>query len=224
VRATTIDRAQGAHPLLVALAAWLVPGAGHLWMGQRAKGLVFLLVLPAMFATGLTIDGRIFPFEPQQPLVALAALADLGIGLELAELDVLVAIEPRLGDFDGATQDETTVGTVADRLSIDPSRASRIVAGMVERGFAVRGVSQADARRAVVRLTNRGRAAVAAVQEHKALLLGDFLSEWSREELETFLPMLERFSGWSEGTEARRTRFSNEIAAIAARLRDVEPA
>lgn len=81
MRATTIDRAQGAHPLLVALAAWFVPGAGHLWMGQRAKGLVFLLVLPAMFATGLAIDGRIFPFEPQQPLVALAALADLGIGL-----------------------------------------------------------------------------------------------------------------------------------------------
>jgi hypothetical protein len=81
VRATTIDRAQGAHPLLVALAAWFVPGAGHLWTGQRSKGLVFLLVLPAMFATGLAIDGRIFPFEPQQPLVALAALADLGIGL-----------------------------------------------------------------------------------------------------------------------------------------------
>jgi len=81
VRATTIDRAQGAHPLLVALAAWFVPGAGHLWTGQRSKGLIFLLVLPAMFATGLAIDGRIFPFEPQQPLVALAALADLGIGL-----------------------------------------------------------------------------------------------------------------------------------------------
>jgi hypothetical protein len=67
VRATTIDRAQGAHPLLVALAAWFVPGAGHLWTGQRA--------------TGLAIDGRLFPFELQQPLVALAALADVGIGL-----------------------------------------------------------------------------------------------------------------------------------------------
>jgi hypothetical protein len=81
VRATTVERAQSAHPLLVALAAWFVPGAGHLWTGQRAKGLVFLLVLPLMFATGLAIDGRIFPFEPQQPLVALAALADIGIGL-----------------------------------------------------------------------------------------------------------------------------------------------
>lgn len=81
MRATTIERAQGAPPLLVALAAWFVPGAGHFWTGQRGKALVFLVMLPAMFATGLAIDGRIFPFEPQQPLVALAALADLGIGL-----------------------------------------------------------------------------------------------------------------------------------------------
>jgi hypothetical protein len=34
-----------------------------------------------MFALGLALEGRIFPFELSQPLVALAALADLGIGL-----------------------------------------------------------------------------------------------------------------------------------------------
>ena len=81
MRATTIEGAQGANPLVVALAAWLMPGAGHLWSGQRFKGLVFLVVLPAMFATGLALQGRLFPFELQQPLVALAAIADLGIGL-----------------------------------------------------------------------------------------------------------------------------------------------
>jgi hypothetical protein len=81
VRATTIEGAQGTNPLVIALAAWLIPGAGHLWSGQRFKGLVFLVVLPAMFATGLALQGRLFPFELQQPLVALAAVADLGIGV-----------------------------------------------------------------------------------------------------------------------------------------------
>jgi len=81
VRATTIEGAQGTNPLVVALAAWLVPGAGHLLSGQKGKGLIFLVVLPAMFATGLALQGRLFPFELQQPLVALAAIADLGIGI-----------------------------------------------------------------------------------------------------------------------------------------------
>jgi hypothetical protein len=57
-----------------------VPGAGHLWQGRLQKGLTFLITLPLMFATGLWLEGRIFPFQPMDPLVALAALADLGIG------------------------------------------------------------------------------------------------------------------------------------------------
>jgi hypothetical protein len=62
-------------------AAWLVPGAGHLWLGRTQKGLVFLILLPLMFATGLWLEGRLFPFQPSEPLVALAAFADVGIGL-----------------------------------------------------------------------------------------------------------------------------------------------
>jgi hypothetical protein len=67
-------------PIVLAV-AWAVPGAGHLWLGRRQKGLTFLIALPLMFACGLWLEGRLFPFEIRQPLVALAALADLGIGL-----------------------------------------------------------------------------------------------------------------------------------------------
>jgi hypothetical protein len=66
--------------VLLCLAAWAVPGAGHFWMGRRQKGLVFLLALPLMFLTGLLLHGRIFPFELSDPLVALAAVANLGVG------------------------------------------------------------------------------------------------------------------------------------------------
>ncbi len=76
-----MERAQGANPLLICAAAWAIPGAGHLWFGRTFKGLVFLIVLPLMFAIGLALQGRLFPFEISQPLVALAALADAGIGL-----------------------------------------------------------------------------------------------------------------------------------------------
>lgn len=74
----TIERGAG---LLVCLLAWLVPGAGHLFLHRTQKGLVFLLAVPAMFMVGLALDGRLFPFEFAQPLVGLAALANLGNGL-----------------------------------------------------------------------------------------------------------------------------------------------
>ena len=61
--------------------AWIVPGGGHLWLGRAQKGLTLLVVLSLMFAFGLWIQGRIFPFQFSDPLVGLAALADLGIGV-----------------------------------------------------------------------------------------------------------------------------------------------
>jgi hypothetical protein len=67
--------------VLLCLAAWAIPGAGHLWQGQRSKGLVFLVALPLMFAIGLAASGRLFPFDLSEPLVGLAALADVGIGI-----------------------------------------------------------------------------------------------------------------------------------------------
>ena len=66
--------------MLLCLASWAIPGAGHLWLGRRTKGLIFLVALPVMFAIGLAIRGRLFPFDVSEPLVCLAAIADLGAG------------------------------------------------------------------------------------------------------------------------------------------------
>ena len=66
--------------VMVCLVAWVVPGAGHLWLGRLSKGCIFFVALLAMFSIGLMLEGELFSIEPSQPLVALAALADLGIG------------------------------------------------------------------------------------------------------------------------------------------------
>jgi len=82
MRATAADRAQTTtNPYVISAVAWLVPGAGHLWLGRTQKGLIFLVTLPLMFATGLWLEGRLFPFQASEPLVALAAFADIGIGI-----------------------------------------------------------------------------------------------------------------------------------------------
>jgi hypothetical protein len=66
---------------LVCAAAWLIPGAGHLWLGRRQKGIVFLVAIPLMFLIGLWLDGTIFPFQFAEPLAGLAAIAEFGTGL-----------------------------------------------------------------------------------------------------------------------------------------------
>jgi hypothetical protein len=81
VRAKAVEETQAGSLVLLCLAAWAIPGLGHLWQGRRGKGLIFLIALPLMFAIGLAIQGRLFPFELSDPLVGLAAIADLGIGL-----------------------------------------------------------------------------------------------------------------------------------------------
>ena len=67
--------------MLLCLASWAIPGAGHLWLGRRTKGLIFLVALPLMFAIGLTLNGRLAVFNLADPLDALAAIADFGIGV-----------------------------------------------------------------------------------------------------------------------------------------------
>ena len=80
--AATIDPVRSTPTTyLICAAAWAVPGAGHLWLGRTQKGLVFLITLPLMFVCGLWLEGRLFPFELTQPLVVLAAFADVGVGV-----------------------------------------------------------------------------------------------------------------------------------------------
>jgi hypothetical protein len=72
------------NPLLAIGAAWAIPGLGHLILGRWRKAIVFLVAIPLMFFTGLWLQGRLFPllpFDLSQPLVELAAIADLGVGL-----------------------------------------------------------------------------------------------------------------------------------------------
>jgi hypothetical protein len=86
--ASKSSAAEGARPasepgtlVLLCLASWAVPGAGHFWMGRRQKAIVFFVALIVMFVLGLALHGRLFPFEWSEPLVALAAVANAGLGL-----------------------------------------------------------------------------------------------------------------------------------------------
>jgi DNA-binding MarR family transcriptional regulator len=141
------------------------------------------------------------------------ALIHLKIELDLAQLDVLFAIAGPTGP--GEAQGETMVATVADRINIDPSRASRLVSEMVDLGYARRAVSQADARRTIIELTERGLAVVEAVRAYKFIVMGDFLAEWRAEDIAVFVPLLKRFGTWMDSIDPAAEKHAAEISALA---------
>lgn len=173
----------------------------------------------AAIDAALSIDAvmQIWRRHVQKRELGQHALADLGIGLDLAQLDVLVAIDAPPNQF-GDTAGEAMVSTVAERLGIDPSRASRLVSDLVTAGYAARAVSQQDARRTIVELTARGHAVLEAVRGYKWLMMGAFLADWTAEEIETFIPLLHRFSQWSTELDAPKQRFFSQIAALSQTL------
>ena len=64
---------------MTAVAAWAVPGAGHLLVGQTRKAVIFFVVLGGMFLIGLGFSGELFPFRTSEPLVFLAAMAQWAV-------------------------------------------------------------------------------------------------------------------------------------------------
>lgn len=116
--------------------------------------------------------------------------------LETAHLDVISAIGHVPDPSEGA-REEVTVGLIAERLGIDPSRASRVAAEVVERGYALRVASQSDARRICLELTPRGRRFIDAVRIMKWKLFSRALGQWNEKDLVAFAALFERFSSWT---------------------------
>ena len=146
-----------------------------------------------------------------------AALDAFGISDEIdqAQLDVLFAIAKPLNESWYEDDDETMVSTIAARLRIDPSRASRLVSDLIAKDLAQRSVSQRDARRTIVELSPRGDAIVHAVRRFKFLVLGEFLSIWTDDEIAAFVPLMARFVAWTDDSgRLGRERFADEISEL----------
>ena len=119
-------------------------------------------------------------------------MARLDPTLDVAHLDTISAIAHK---GDEAAQ-EVTVGLIAERLGIDPSRASRVVADVVDRGLAKRVASQLDARRICLELTAKGQR-FDAVRRNKLEIFAKALGQWNERELVVFAALFDRFSNWA---------------------------
>lgn len=67
-------------PWAPCLLAWLLPGLGHIYLGKKRTGLVFLAAVMTTFCLGIASDGAASLLDPHQPLTYLATFDNLAIG------------------------------------------------------------------------------------------------------------------------------------------------
>jgi hypothetical protein len=63
--------------------AYLVPGAGHLYLGRRARAIAYFCIVVFMFFIGITVDGDLYTVTRTggSLLRLLAAFGSMGSGL-----------------------------------------------------------------------------------------------------------------------------------------------
>jgi hypothetical protein len=65
----------------VAVAAWLVPGMGHLLLGRWGRALGFFIAVGGLAITGYLMRGNVFPPHSGDPFGTLGFLADAATGV-----------------------------------------------------------------------------------------------------------------------------------------------
>ena len=78
---TRAGSGEESNPLLYCGLGLMVPGLGHMALGRRATGAVFLVSIGLLFVFGIRMEGELFPFEAAAPLTLLAGLSEMGSGV-----------------------------------------------------------------------------------------------------------------------------------------------
>ncbi len=121
------------------------------------------------------------------PELARPRIEHEGTVIELSTMLVVDAI-------DRSALGEVSVREVAESLQVAPSTASRLVDRAVGAGMVASAPSEDDPRRRVLHLTGAGRRLQRAARRHRTQRLGAATAEWSRDDLEHFAELLDRFA------------------------------
>lgn len=95
---------------------------------------------------------------------------------------------------DGTEDPHATIGAIARRVGVDPSRASRMVRSAVRAGYIERVISQEDARKTYVILTPKGRKFAAAIKIVRRRHFANLLKGWPKADCDEFARLLTLFA------------------------------
>ncbi|WP_255553535.1 MarR family winged helix-turn-helix transcriptional regulator [Maritimibacter sp. DP1N21-5] len=120
-------------------------------------------------------------------------LAETGIDLDPAIFQGLMAVVRITHGVGRDAPAEPTVGMMAEEMTIDPSRASRIASELIGGGYLERGAAQDDGRKSVLLLTEKGRKAFLTVRDLRWQRMVSLFSDWSETDIETFSDLFGRY-------------------------------
>jgi DNA-binding MarR family transcriptional regulator len=106
----------------------------------------------------------------------------------------VISVADAVDEGPSESDEEVTVGLVAERLGVDPSRASRLVTAAIDAGYIRRVASQRDGRRIGLELTGGGRAALDSVQQFRKAMFERAMRDWTDRERTEFVRLLDRFT------------------------------
>lgn len=131
-------------------------------------------------------------------IISRMAVSKMGGALDLTHADVVKTAHWI------SREGEVTVGGIAEMLHIDPSRSSRLVAELVEKGMLRRAVSQQDARRAVVELTDAATVYFEKSDQAKQEVIQEITRDWSDDDKVRFAELFSRFvTGFETAARSR---------------------
>ena len=120
-------------------------------------------------------------------------LKELNEPLELAMFHGLLSVVQISAGIGYDQPQEPTVGLVAERMGVDPSRASRVVSELVARGYVRREASQEDARKTVLVLVEPAHELLRAFSAAKWRVMADVFDGWTSEEITTYVRLFSRY-------------------------------
>lgn len=83
-------RAWPGKALIAPLLAWLVPGAGHYYLGRRGRALAFFFIVLVGAFVGAQLEGNLYRMQQGHPLTILGTFAATGMGLPYLVLRFVV--------------------------------------------------------------------------------------------------------------------------------------
>lgn len=149
----------------------------------------------------LSLDAAMFAWHRRMMKGELPGklIQEMGTDLELSQFHALTAIS-RIEHGIGRAQPElATVGLLAEEMTLDPSRASRIASSLIAGGWLRREVAQDDGRKSVLMLTAKADAVFAEFRALKWRKLLELFADWDEADIEAFSRLFQRYS---EGSAA----------------------